>query len=241
MEGFFFMADMLGFGSMIRNSTNEQRARRVGRWLTLVDSAAKAEGIEQKQLISDTVFAATSNDLAGLERLIRFAQRLLNEGVPRSLPIRGAICHGEHFWGELTHGKAVVDAHELESVQNWIGVTCQPELPFVDGLWSFGSLICYPAPMKSGFMRNHPVVDWNVPGGRELANMLAGEGLTCEGEKWTWALGQKLNNTVQFGVYKEFAKRTGVDPREFYWVTGLELAQNLLTLTDPVTRQASSG
>jgi hypothetical protein len=221
--GFFFMADLLGFGNIIRNSTPDQSTNRVARWVELVDQAAAAHQIESIQLISDTVLAAAGDSPEDLRRLVRFGQHLLNDGVPASLPIRGAICWGQYTWGRLTHGKAVVEAYTLEKAQNWIGISCGIPLPHADGLFDFDSLLLYQPPMKAGPAISRAVVDWRVPPANELMNLLGREGLAANGESFTWDLGQKYSYTVLFAIYKELVRAKRLNPRHWHGATGIEL------------------
>ena len=222
MIGYFFVADILGFGNIVRNSNEVDLVARINSWTTLVDSLAHQHDIDNIQLFSDTVFAYTESSTAGLRKLVEFSRSLLNQGVQQSLPIRGAITHGDFDWGRLTYGIAVITAHELETSQNWIGVSCDNNLPHVGDHWGFGSLIAYPTPLKAGPIKIHPVVDWSVPS-KELAKCLTGGGLTHEGEVIPWALMEKLNNTVQFSVYKSLLRQYKGHPDKFYGVSSMEV------------------
>lgn len=220
MIGYFFVADILGFGNIVRNSNKVDLLARINSWTTIVDSLAHQHDIDNIQLISDTVFAHTESSTAGLKKLVEFSRSLLNQGVPQSLPIRGAITHGDFDWGRLTYGKAVIDAHELETSQNWIGVSCG-SLPHIADNWGFDSLIAYPTPLKAGLVKIHPVVDWSVPI-KELTKYLTDGGLTHNEEVIQWDLMEKLNNTVQFSVYKSLIRQYKGHPDKFYGVSSME-------------------
>jgi hypothetical protein len=223
MVGYFFMCDLLGFKQIIRNSDDLQRTQRIGRWVSLVSDSARATGVEI-QLVSDTVFARAEDSAQGLRRLIAFAQRLLNEGVPRSLLIRGAIVRGEYDWGALIYGPAVVDAYELEAAQNWVGVTCHVNVVHADELTAFGSLIRYNPPFKTQTAATHSVIDWSIPSPQQLLPMMGGEGLLKAGDFFTWELLNKLNNTALFSMYKARVRALGGEAGNFYGITGIELA-----------------
>jgi hypothetical protein len=75
--GFFYAADLLGFGNIIRNSAESERTERISRWLALVDTAAGDAGVDRLQLISDTVFAAADSTRDGVASLVRFGQAIL--------------------------------------------------------------------------------------------------------------------------------------------------------------------
>src|SRR5216117_3259948 len=159
-SGYFFVGDLLGFSRIIENSTGAELDQRVQAWIDLVEEAATAASINNLQLISDTVFAATGPEVDGLDRLIRFSRCLLTKGIHRSLPVRGAISFGGYTWGRLTYGKAVIDGHELERGQQWIGVGCAPGLPHVSTFWSLTALVCFPLPFAGGPIRLLPAVAW---------------------------------------------------------------------------------
>lgn len=228
MDGYFFIADLLGFGNIVRNSTSSELLERTARWTNLIDSLAKRYSIDNVQLISDTAFLSTESSSDGLKKLIKFARSLLNEGVPSSLAIRGAITHGEFHWGRLTYGKAVIEAHEIELSQNWIGVSCSSSLPHITNHWGYDSLIAYPTPFKQGPITIRPVVDWNIPRSSLLLKYLLGEGLVRDGESIPWALGEKLNNTVQFSIYKEVSKSTDASVDSFQWATGMDMIEGAI-------------
>ncbi len=192
MTGYFLIADLLGFGSIVQNLSEESLSNRIETWVELIQGTATKLGVQHVQLISDTVFAATESSSEGLEKLIKFGSTLLNAGVPLSLPIRGAISHGEYSWGKLTYGKAVIRGHELEAAQDWIGIGCENALPHLTSAWGRDSLVCYPLPMKRGAIRLHPVVAWEVPEFQVLIRFLSSDGLIREGDALGWELGQKL-------------------------------------------------
>ncbi len=223
LEGYFLAADLLGFKNIIQNTSETELTRRIDAWLSLVDSAATKGQVSKTQLISDTVFAAADSNSESFQGLLEFSKYLLQEGIKQSLPVRGAISYGTFEWGRLTHGKAVNRAHELEKAQNWIGITCDNQLPHLNDNWGLDSLICYPAPMKSGEIKIHPVISWNVPDFQTLVRSLCQGGLTKNGEILPWFWGEKVNNTVQFGLYRTLLKKRGEDVRCFYGLLPIEV------------------
>ena len=235
MIGYFFVADVLGFSNIVRNSNDVDLVARIKKWTTLVDSLAEQHGIDNIQLISDTIFAHTDSSSDGLKKMIEFSRSLLNQGVSQSLPIRGAITHGEFEWGRLTYGKAVIDAHELETNQNWIGVSCG-SLPHLADHWGFDSIIAYPTPLKVGSIKIHPVVDWSVPLTKDLTKYLTDGDLTHNEEVIQWALGEKLNNTVQFSVYKSLIRQSKSRPDKFYGISSMEVIE-LFTRTSSAVNE----
>ena len=192
-------------------------------WVSLIEQAASECHVTRPQLISDTVFAAAGSGVEELRRLVDFARYLLSHGTGQSMPIRGAITYGPYEWGRLTYGKAVVRAHSLEMAQNWIGVTCDNNLPHVDELWGPNSLICFPAPMKGAQIRLHPVVTWDIPRFSDLTGILTRGGLTKKGEVLTWEWADKLNNTVLLDMYRKWLTAKKMSAKDFYGLGPLQV------------------
>ena len=206
-QGFVLVADLLGFGAMVSNLTRQGSGKlddRIAAWTKLVATAAEHAGISQFRLMSDTVFAAVGDSREDFHRLVNFAQELLSTGMQASFPIRGGIAGGSYVWGELTYGEAVIRAHALEQRQNWIGVACNLDAsPHLEYAWNPERIVAYLVPMKSGTMQIIPAVAWQVPKTHDLGILMAQGGLVREGEALAWPVGEKLNNTVLFGLYLE--------------------------------------
>ncbi|NGZ07631.1 MAG: hypothetical protein G8237_14900 [Magnetococcales bacterium] len=201
--GYLLVADMMGFSKMVRNLSQEQLAVRVKEWVDLVCDAAKKFNIDDIKLISDTIFVFVEPGKNNFENLVCFSREILLGGIQNSFPIRGAIVYGEVAWGSVIYGQAVIDAHELEQSQNWIGIACAANIVGVDSLWSIDRLICYPVPKKQGAIQQYPVVSWDVPDLGVIMRLLMGGGLTKTGEVIDWRLGEILNNTIMFGLYQK--------------------------------------
>jgi hypothetical protein len=214
--GYFLIADVLGFGRIVRNSPDAILDDRIRDWVNLVESIAAKSGLDRFQLISDTLFMSVPSTTDELVKLLDFSRQLLSDGIEQSFPVRGAIVHGTFAWGKLTYGRALISAHELEQAQNWIGVSCAPQIPNIGNLWSIDRLICYPAPFKKAKIQLHPVVSWPVPTAERLMKLLMGGGLTKDGEVITWELGEKVNNTILFRLYLDFLRTKGVEPSKFH-------------------------
>jgi len=200
-QGYFFIGDVLGFKNIVNNSKDSQLDGKVETWLNLVDEATDYSKSRIKpQLISDTVFCKAIEGRAGLQSLISFARYLLDNGLKRSILVRGAITYGSYQWGRLTYGKAVISAHELEMAQDWIGVTCN-QLPDAKHFWGENGLVCYPPPLKTGPITLHPCVVWDVPDERTLISASTAFPLTTAGEQLQNSWRSRLRNTCDFGRY----------------------------------------
>ncbi|MCK9631367.1 MAG: hypothetical protein M0R30_06960 [Methanoregula sp.] len=119
-----FVGDLAGFQNIVRNLPLSDQETRIKQWIDLVESTSLKCEICNVKLISDTIVATTDETFQGLEKLIKFSKILLEEGLRTKLPLRGAISRGEVKWTEqIVFGKAVIEAYQLASNQNWLGVT----------------------------------------------------------------------------------------------------------------------
>lgn len=195
MLSYCFVGDLLGFSKLIMNLEPSRQNVRIQQWIDLVRDAANEAEIPNYQLVSDTVFASVPPNEQGLRKLIKFSQILLENGCAKAFPLRGGITKGDINWNkEVTFGQGIVEAYKLENNQNWMGVVLQPEINPADSLWSWAELVCYPAPMKTGVIRNFPVVAWDVPMFDDFVKAFTSEGLTSEGEQLTWDWGNKVQS-----------------------------------------------
>lgn len=230
MEGYFFICDLLGFSNIVDNSSGEGLSKRIQAWVSLVREAASNSQVARTQLISDTLFAAADSGIGELRKLVDFARYLLSHGISQSLPIRGAITFGSYEWGQLIYGKAVIRAHRLEMAGNWIGVTCDNNLPDMDKLLALDSLILYPAPMKAAPIKIYPVVAWDVPKFSVLTKVLTQEGLTKKGDLLGWDWADKVNNTVLLGMYRDWLAAQGKSGNEFHGFLPLQVFSEECTI-----------
>ena len=212
---YFMVADILGFSEMIKNLSDAQQRQRVEEWVTLINEVTNETEVSNIQLISDTLFASEVDSVDGLERMLRFAQILLNKGAEQSFPIRGAIVHGEVAWGDMTFGRAVIRAHQLERSLDWIGIACSPDLPRLRSLWNWELVVCYPVPKKTGCNQLHGAVSWNVPQTNRLMTLVGDGGLMKVGDNYPWHVVTKVERAVQFGVHLSIGKQLGWEPSRF--------------------------
>ena len=173
-------------------------------------------------MLSDTIFAATDATQEGLVALIIMGRTLLNEGIQLSLPVRGAIAYGHFTWGDLTYGKAVIEAHQLESEQNWIGISCAASVGLISNCWGYDSLICYPIPLKNSQVRLGAVVSWNVPNYEKLTSLALKKGLTKPHEAIYWPRLNRIDNTIAFSMYKKILIYEKEDPSIFHGFSPME-------------------
>lgn len=219
-SGYFFCGDLLGFSSIVKSLTPDVLDKRILDWTSLVKEAATTHNISKYQLLSDTVFAAVSNSQNDLSNLINFARHLLNNGIPRSLPIRGAISSGQFNWGNLVYGRAVIEAHDLEKKQNWVGVTLQDNSIITEQDYIKLGIVCYAVPMTpNNPIQLYPAVSWNVPTFEELGSLLQRDGLGGVpgiGKVLDWNWGDKVANTTIFGLYIKALSETKRETSKFH-------------------------
>jgi hypothetical protein len=214
--GYFFAADVLGFSAMIVHTEPTSIDERIRQWVSIVESARSGCAVEQCQLFSDTVFSSAPSSEDGLKRLVTFARQLLTRGLEQSFLVRGGIAHGPFTWGDLIYGRAVIEAHELESRQNWIGVACQSGLPHVKMLWDVDQIVCYLPPMKRGLVQGQPVVSWKIPDSRRLTELVMLSNTVGDGDFLPWEIVEKMNNTLLFRSYLLILAHEQLDPSLFH-------------------------
>jgi len=238
MKGYFFIADLLGFSELVNNLKHSDLIVRVNNWVSLVSNAAKECSIERYQLLSDTLFVSVNATKDDLGKLIKYARILLHKGLESSLPIRGAISHGDYEWSNLIYGEAVINAHRLEVSQEWIGVSCESKLPHVEDFWGLDSLICFPVPKKSSLIELQPVVGWDVPSFDILVRKLI---FNSRGIPLEWKWGRKVRNTAEFGVYRSLLQTKGENGKVFYGRLPIEGFEIVLKAAKLITEDNSGG
>ncbi len=227
MKGYFLVADLLAFKNLVVNLPHQDLMRRIEDWKSLVEAEVISCSVPYHQLFSDTLFAATDNNVQGLRTLIRFGRVLLEKGITSGFPLRGAITFGVYEWSALTFGKAVVDAYALEQHQNWLGIVCGNSLPHIDEVWGLDSVICYPIPQKQGPIQLKPVIAWEVPRFRALEIRLSY--LTRPGEILSWEdWGDKISRTVEFGIYMRLLKKEKLNGKVFFGHLPIEAIELIL-------------
>jgi len=209
MRGYFFCVDILGFSRIVKNLDQHSLDSKINSWVSLIEKLTAKYKLETYQLLSDTLLVGVGDTIEDLSNLIQFACDLLNESILQSLPVRGAISFGEYFWGKLVYGATVIEAHTFEKKQNWIGVCLNVSISI--DMSKVKNLVLYPIPMsKNEIIKSHYAISWNVPTFEELATLTNRDGLGGRMLDWDW--GDKISNTVIFGLYLQAlqdCKKTG--------------------------------
>ena len=84
---------------MIRNLDLTAQSKRVKDWKKLVRAGVKKFELPNYVLVSDTVYAGAEYNEQGLEKLIGFAKYMLEKGIVKSFPLRGAISFSDILLG----------------------------------------------------------------------------------------------------------------------------------------------
>ena len=222
------VVDILGFSKIINNLDDDQQSQRMADWVDLVETTKHEAGVEETQLISDTLFVREEDSAEGLERVLRFAKLLLERGLDSNFPLRGAVVHGNVAWGHLTYGKAVIEAHKAERALDWIGIACDLNLPHLDQMWDWDRVVCYPVPRKVGDIEMMGAVTWDVPDLPKIGVMTTAKGLVNPDDPINWEVITKQERTHQFGLYLKLGASAGMDPRSAPGWSPTDIVQRIL-------------
>jgi hypothetical protein len=213
LKGYFLVVDILGFGQMVNNLSPSDLDEKMNTWIDIVKGTCESLEIENYQLISDTLFIGVGNENSDLSQLAMASRELLNSCVCKSIPIRGAISSGDYIWSkELVYGKAVIDAHELEMNQDWVGISCIVGTRIPD---TCENLICYSIPFKKGPSRVLAAVVWDVPYYEDLISYLSSGGLTNSDHVLTADWFARIEKTILFSMYIKLSNKLGF-PRDYF-------------------------
>jgi hypothetical protein len=232
-DKYCMVVDVLGFREIVMKDST---GRSVTEWVQLTRRATAQDGIEDHNLISDTLFVEASPDATGLRGLIKAAQILLEQGVKKQLLIRGAIVRGAVNWErQVQHGEAIIRAHELEEIQDWVGVVCDGVDEDIKCMYREKLLIKYPVPLKKGQYVHLNAVRWKVPNGDELISAST----RCEGSdvlNKEWGAVRKIENTQLFGMYMRATAIEKSNTEEYGGGTRLSPVEKYLLQQQPPTK-----
>jgi hypothetical protein len=182
------MIDILGFRDLVRKRPITDIATDVDQlfsssgdhaigWSSL-RPAGRECGIARagRAYFSDTILVWTApvrfEDEGHVAQVLAFSKTIADlvlHGFISGLPLRGAIAYGECLIDESKHlfvGQPIIDAHELEAQQEWIGVAIHPSaeggIAQVLGWWVPMICVCeYPVPMKqTATAKPDLAIDW---------------------------------------------------------------------------------
>jgi hypothetical protein len=213
-QTYCLVADLLGFRTLLRTLDADKGTKRVEQWIEIATTARAKHDVRYFQLLSDMVFAAERVSGDGLERLLKFSQDLVEQGISQNFPVRGAIeCGGSHWSSEVVHGPGLVRAYETASKVDWIGIVCTRVFPHLTKLWDARLVCSYPAPIRSTDTGRHfACVTWRLPLHSSLMDLATARGLSNPLMPVEPAVLRKIHNTEGFLEYcrKLDADETGL-------------------------------
>lgn len=181
---FVAVADVLGFSHLVRRipladliQRYEQliaASRPRNRAITtqdLVTGELRTErtGIDYA-VFSDTILLWSGSDQWSVQAFFEHLSALISQSIRFALPLRVGIAYGEceiSPRANLYLGSAIVDAHQTEAMQEWIGGACHAtchEYPWFDYyiVHEFDMAVEYNIPTKSGPSLGM-VLNWVTP------------------------------------------------------------------------------
>ncbi len=254
---FFGCLDILGFKNVVKNNTFDQLKDIVERFtVEYAESMDRSRTIQTNtrisidsgvhaRIVSDSIYVWTVNDdrLKQFEDLLHIVNALIARGFQQELPLRGAVTFGELFLGEVknpesiplgfsfdtgsVYGKALVEAHELESKMDWSGAVLTPRAwAKVEGEFErwreesaimrsgsiksptdlfnhFPYLLWYDVPFKNGTRRKAIAFNWNYKPRFELSAEMIRKAFTLRCGADDTAVKLKLKETIRFHEYSQ--------------------------------------
>jgi hypothetical protein len=158
--GFVALLDVLGFRGLVGALSSDAR---LDAYLNAVSSSfhtVQRPDRVRLVLYSDSIVMTTeTNSERAFRVLLRSCSLLFSGLLQAGVPVRGAISHGpyqsEHSEGStFIAGRPIVEAHDLERKQDWIGVMLAPSVlskqPGLPGLCE--------APSAGGYLERLPYI-----------------------------------------------------------------------------------
>jgi class 3 adenylate cyclase len=223
------VCDVLGYSNLVReHSLEELRNYHLRNILTVIESSIPKHGVNlesvtQLELLktgavghvsfSDTiVIYSLLDDRDGRKNVLDAVYRLIS--IPMNTPYyryRVGIAYGEMYVNKdegIYIGKALVDAHDIEAMQQWSGavLTESAARMFKDCYPETSMLVDYDVPIKGQTRRRCTVVNWT----------LARHEIVPSKTNWMWRveddervthykdpeIEQKIRNTEEFHLDK---------------------------------------
>ncbi|NLV27375.1 MAG: hypothetical protein GXY48_09455 [Methanomicrobiales archaeon] len=246
-----FVGDVSGFKNIIQNLTLTDQSNRVHQWIDLIKELIRIHDIRFFRLISDSIVVVVDEKPMELIKLCRFSKALLEQGIEKSFPIRGAITKGDVDFSNdenIVFGKAIVDGFILADNQKWFGIVIDTSIrDELRTLWNIDKVICYSPPLKVGDVRLYPVISWEVPSTSQLIRYTTSEGLMRPESIVNWEYYVMIQNTQIFSLYRSTLKqvqinsRNDVDWSKFYGLTPIEIIENAIRKSSLDVIQVDNG
>lgn len=221
----FALLDALGFRDAIRTQTLEDVRRKMFQFFYVIRAATldqtftvnlpeapnyehimKGDRVCKLHQFSDTLLLrAHAETEADVEALVNATRQVVAIGAVQGVLLRGVLSHGELAVEEemsLYLGKGLVDAYDLEHEQDWSGCVVNDSFAnqwanLTTRLQDGGTLVSYPAPMKSGAVQKRLCVNWASKVVGDLQDILIGPaGIPRAGVEWDAF--RKMRNTLDF-------------------------------------------
>ena len=221
--------DILGFKNLVEKNSHEKLIKIYNDALCETVSEIKRIGIEHhsydqnavnslesisQYIISDSIILIQNEyNHRGLFFLILQSKVLLKMGISEGIPLRGGISLGEisilNNLGTTIVGRALTNAYQLESVQNWSGAIIDPncfkihpnDKYFLELLTDTKKplLVDYDVPLKSEIDSKFYAINWVDKNDtiEEIRNSFYAHNKEVNGVKQE----EIIENTVKFAEY----------------------------------------
>jgi len=230
VTSYVLVADVLGFQQIMRNVPSETRAERLADWLWLCEKPTEF-GLK-RQVVSDTLFVTADHSVEGLTLLSDLSKYLLEQGINRSLPLRGAIAEGDCDWvSDALWGPAVISAYACGQAFDWIGIVCDESVTTIPEQLFAEALVDYMPPARSEAVRIRPCVRWAVPHASDLVALTTRGFLVQPGESLRWPWLRKVKATAEFRVYLDLLDAAELSGAGFKGQPGGHLIEPYLRMT----------
>lgn len=241
--GIFAIIDLLGFKNYVIDYEIDDVSREIAEIFTKISSASNILQLPIEMMVySDTIaIRLINNDEESFGKFIKVLQMnfrryfdQLTMSYENPIPLRGAICYGEYSWYkgsiQTKHlqgdpqiaeninfivGKGIIEAHDHESNQEWIGVSMTAKTVnmirtlFPDTLNQLivdQLLMQYPIPCKGNtYINSFAISPFGMPFNLErIFNAFVTKTLSVvECQKIDDGTKRKYINTLTFLVYLE--------------------------------------
>ena len=133
-KGYVALLDVLGFSALVSSDSNgEKIAAYVSKIESIVNKHHQTSPSKKIEFVifSDSIVLTTDSDEDALRELITLCSKLLYEMLCDEIALRGCISYGAYTRkntaaGTFVAGRAIIDAYQFETKQNWVGIMLSP-------------------------------------------------------------------------------------------------------------------
>jgi len=135
ITGHVALIDILGFRSIV---ARRQFAQEFPDYTKAVDGAVADQGAVEYLVFSDNIIIYDRKSSNNIGPIAACCSNLFDNLLKIGLPFRGAIAHGRFSYqtpdkGTIIAGRPIIEAHQYEQMQDWIGVMLCPSV--VEAQW----------------------------------------------------------------------------------------------------------